>query len=70
MTVPVIVRMRRMIVATVVVLTVTVFIVIVFAIVMIVLVRGHAQSIAKMMSVTLSPSRAIPRQAPDAVALR
>jgi hypothetical protein len=44
------VSMRRMIVFTVTVLTVMVFVVAV-----IVLVRGHAQPIAEMMSVTLSP---------------
>jgi hypothetical protein len=35
------------------------FAMIMFAVVMIVLVRGHAQPIAEMMSVTLSPCRII-----------
>jgi len=59
-TVPVIMRMRRMIALTVPVFAMIVFAMIVFAMIVltlavIVLVRGHAQPIAEMMSVTLSP---------------
>jgi len=50
-------RMRRMIMLTMMVLAVMVLAVIVLTVVMIVLVRGHAQPIAEMMSVTLSPSQ-------------
>src|SRR6266568_3889635 len=57
--VPVIVRMRRMIVPSMRVFGVIVFAMIVFAVMMIVLVRGHAQPIAETISVTLSPCRAI-----------
>jgi hypothetical protein len=48
-------RMRRMIALTVIVLTVIMFVVVVLTVAVIVLVRGHAQPIAEMMSVTLSP---------------
>jgi hypothetical protein len=51
--VPVIMRMRRMIALAMIVLTV-----IVLTVAVIVLVRGHAQPIAEMISVTLSPCRA------------
>jgi hypothetical protein len=54
-TMPVIMRMRRMIALTVIVLTVIMFVVVVLTVAVIVLVRGHAQPIAEMMSVTLSP---------------
>jgi hypothetical protein len=54
----VIVRMRRMIMPTMMVFVVIVLAMIVLTLAAIVLVRGHAQPIAEMMSVTLSPCRA------------